>query len=122
LLEKAGANTHSARVVRITSVRDVIRHEDVLRQFVHQAIEIERAGKKVAVEKQPEQMPEELIQVFKKNAALKRAFEALTPGRQRGYILHFSEPKQSKTRESRIEKCVPMILAGKGIHDDYKRN
>lgn len=122
LLEKAGANTHSARLVRITSVRDVIRHEDVLRQFVHQAIEIERAGKKAAFEKQPEQMPEELIEALKKNAALKSAFEALTPGRQRGYILHFSEPKQSKTRESRIEKCVPMILAGKGIHDDYKRN
>lgn len=73
------------------------------------------------VEKQPEPKPAEFVAVLNKNGALKRAFEALTPGRQRGYILHFSEPRQSKTRESRIEKCIPMILEGKGIHDDYKR-
>jgi uncharacterized protein YdeI (YjbR/CyaY-like superfamily) len=121
LLEKAGAHTHSARVVRITSVQQVLQHEDTLRQFIHEAIALEREGKKVMVEKQPEPMPAELVAVLNKNGALKRAFEALTPGRQRGYILHFSEPRQSKTRESRIEKCIPMILEGKGIHDDYKR-
>ena len=121
LLEKAGAHTHSARVVRITSVQQVLQHEDTLRQFIHEAIALEREGKKVVVEKQPEPMPAELVAVLNKNGALKRAFEALTTGRQRGYILHFSEPRQSKTRESRIEKCIHMILEGKGIHDDYKR-
>jgi len=120
LLEKAGENTHHSRLMRITSVDQVLEHEDMLRQFIHEAIALELEGKKVEVAKQPEPMPEELMTALKKNATLKRAFEALTPGRQRGYILHFSEPRQSKTRESRIAKCTPMILEGKGIHDDYR--
>ena len=80
---------------------------------------VEKAGLKVDFKKNPEPVPEELQVIFKKMPALKKSFSALTPGRQRAYILHFSAPKQSKTRTSRIEKCTPKILEEKGLNDDY---
>ena len=89
----------------------------ILKTYVHEAMEAERAGLKVNPKKNPEPVPEELQNKLNENPALKVAFDALTPGRQRGYILYFSGAKQSKTREVRVEKCMPQILNGKGLND-----
>jgi uncharacterized protein YdeI (YjbR/CyaY-like superfamily) len=89
-----------------------------LKAYIHEAIEVEKAGLEVNFKKNTEFIiPEELQNKFDEIPALKTAFEALTPGRQRAYILYFSEPKQSKTRESRVEKCMQQILGGKGLND-----
>jgi len=100
-----------------SSVGEVVEMEDRLRAFIADAIEIEEAGLKVEVKRSPELLPDELEEMFVVVPGLKRAFGALTSGRQRAYILHFSGAKQSKTRRSRIEKCVPRILDGKGLRD-----
>ncbi|MCB0431327.1 MAG: YdeI/OmpD-associated family protein [Flavobacteriales bacterium] len=117
LLTMPGENTQSARVIRFTDVKQIAKLEPVLKAYIHEAIEVEKAGLKVDFKKEPEPIPEELQNKFAENPDLTTAFYALTPGRQRGYILHFSQPKQSKTRESRIEKCMPKIMAGKGFYD-----
>jgi len=91
--------------------------EPILNAYIHEAIETERAGLKVNFKKDPEPIPEELQKKLDEIPALKTAFEALTPGRQRGYVLYFSGAKQSKTRESRVEKWLPQILKGKGLND-----
>jgi uncharacterized protein YdeI (YjbR/CyaY-like superfamily) len=88
-----------------------------LKAYIHEAMEAERAGLKVNFKKNPEPVPEELQSKLDESPALKAAFDRLTPGRQRGYILYFSGAKQSKTRESRVEKCMPRILSGKGLND-----
>lgn len=88
---------------------------------IYEAIEVEKAKLKVKFKRNPEPVPKEFQQKLDKNPALKTAFESLTPGRQRGYILHFSQSKQSKTRESRIEKCIPDIFDGKGLNDGYRK-
>jgi uncharacterized protein YdeI (YjbR/CyaY-like superfamily) len=119
ILEKPGPNSQSDRVIKFTSVQQIIELEDVLKTYVAEAIEVEKAGLKVEFKKNPEPIPEELQQTFQKDPFLKTAFEELTPGRQRGYILYFSQPKQSKTRVARIEKCTPKILNGEGLHDKY---
>ncbi len=111
-------NVQSARQVRFTSLDDILMRETTLKAYVYEAIEVEKAGLKVPLKKTAEYpVPEELEQAMHDNPELKAAFEALTPGRQRGYLLHFSQPKQSKTRTSRIEKCLPKILEGKGYND-----
>lgn len=120
ILKKPGENSQVTRLVRFTEIREIIELEPVLKAYVQEAIEVEKAGLKVPLKTTPEPIPEELQMKFEEHPGLKTAFEALTPGRQRGYLLHFSAPRQSKTREARIEKCVPQILAGKGMHDDYK--
>lgn len=118
LLTKPGENTQAARLIRFTSVQQVVAAEKTLRDFVRRAIEVERQGKKFDFSAKDELViPEELRRKFEEMPELESAFAALTPGRQRGYVLHFSAAKQSKTREARIEKCVPSILAGKGMHD-----
>jgi uncharacterized protein YdeI (YjbR/CyaY-like superfamily) len=119
LLEKPGLNSQSDRVIKFTSVQQIIELEDIIKSYVSEAIEVENAGLKVEFKKNPEPIPEELQQKFDEDPFSKTAFEELTPGRQRGYILHFSQPKQSKTRVARIEKCVPKILNGEGLHDKY---
>ncbi|HAA11181.1 MAG TPA: hypothetical protein DCE41_05540 [Cytophagales bacterium] len=117
-LVAAGANSHHERQLRYTEVDQVAAQADLLRAYVAEAIEIEQKGLKVEKPTQArEPIPEELQAKFVEDPALKSAFEALTPGRQRGYILHFSQPKQAKTRTSRIEKLIPKIMAGKGFHD-----
>lgn len=88
-----------------------------IKAYIKEAIAIEESGQEVEFKKKPEPVPEELKKIFAKKPKVKKAFNALTPGRQRGYILHFSSAKQSSTRQSRIEKCIPRILEGKGIHD-----
>ena len=118
ILVKAGENTQAARQVRFTHFREIVEMESILKFYIHQAIEVEKAGLKVNYKKITEfKVPEELQKKLDESPALKTAFKALTPGRQRGYFLYFSAPKQSKTREARVEKCMPQILKGKGLND-----
>jgi uncharacterized protein YdeI (YjbR/CyaY-like superfamily) len=117
ILKKPGKNTQAARRIPFTNVREIVEMEPILKAYIHEAIEAEKAGLKVNFKKNPEPIPEELQNKLDEIPALKTAFDALTPGRQRAYILYFSAPKQSKTRESRIEKCMQQILNGKGLND-----
>lgn len=111
-------NVQGARQIRFTNVQEIVEKEAILKAYIYEAIEVEKAGLKVKAKK-PEELiiPEELQHKFDEIPALKDAFATLTPGRQRAYILHFSAAKQSKTRESRVEKCIPNILNGKGLND-----
>ncbi len=117
ILEKPGENTQGARRIRFTHVREIVELEPALKAYIHEALEVEKAGLEVNFKKNPEPVPRELQHKFDKIPALKTAFEALTPGRQRAYILYFSGAKQSETRASRVEKCMPQILKGKGLND-----
>ncbi|GED15563.1 hypothetical protein AM501_25545 [Aneurinibacillus migulanus] len=111
-------NVQAARQIRFTNVQEIVEMETILKAYIYEAIEIEKAGLEVNFKKNTEFLiPEELQNKFDEIPALKTAFEALTPGRQRAYILYFSQPKQSKTRESRVEKCMQKILDGKGLND-----
>lgn len=111
-------NVQAGRQVRFISVQEIIALESTLKAYINEAIEIEKAGLEVDFKKNTEYVvPEELQNKFTEIPALKTAFEALTPGRQRAYILHFSEPKQAKTRVARIEKNMQQILKGKGLND-----
>jgi uncharacterized protein YdeI (YjbR/CyaY-like superfamily) len=111
-------NVQSARQIRFTHIQEIIDLEPVLKTYIYEAIEVEKAGLKVELKKTKEfNVPEEFEAKLNTDTDLKTAFYALTPGRQRGYLLHFSAPKQSKTRESRIEKSIPQILNGKGLDD-----
>lgn len=118
VLDKPGENTQSARLIRFTDVRQIVEMEPVLKAYIHEAIEVEKAGLKVNFKKTSEyDVPEEFQAKLDEIPALKAAFAALTPGRQRAYLLHFSGAKQSKTRASRVEKCMRQILNGKGLDD-----
>ncbi|MCY7749772.1 YdeI/OmpD-associated family protein [Bacillus inaquosorum] len=111
-------NVQAARQIRFTNVQEIVEMETILKAYIHEAIEVEKAGLEVDFKKDTEyKIPEELQSKFDEIPALKAAFEALTPGRQRAYILYFSQAKQSKTRESRIEKYMEKILNGKGLKD-----
>ena len=111
-------NTQAARQIRFTNVREIVEMEPILKAYIFEAIEVEKAGLKVNFKKTTEFIiPEEFQNKLDEIPALKTAFEALTPGRQRAYILYFSASKQSKTRESRVEKCMQQILDGKGLND-----
>jgi len=118
LLIQQTENVQAGRQVRFTGVNEIAKLEVDLRKYINEAIGNEKAGLKVEFKKSTEYtVPEELQIKFDEMPELKTAFEALTPGRQRAYIFHFSEPKQSKTRESRVEKALPQILKGKGLND-----
>jgi uncharacterized protein YdeI (YjbR/CyaY-like superfamily) len=111
-------NVQAARQIRFTNVREIVEMESILKAYIHEAIEVEKAGLKVNYKKATEfSIPDEFINSLEEVPGLQDAFDALTPGRQRAYILYFSAPKQSKTRESRIEKYMPQILNGKGLND-----
>jgi uncharacterized protein YdeI (YjbR/CyaY-like superfamily) len=111
-------NVQAARQIRFTNVREIVKMKPILKAYIHEAIEVEKAGLKVNFKKTTEfERPEEFQAKLDKIPALKTAFNALTPGRQRAYILYFSAPKQSKTREARVEKCMRLILRGKGLND-----
>lgn len=111
-------NSQATRQIRFTNIREIVKMESVLKAYIHEAVEVEKAGLKVSYKQTSEfTIPEELQNKLDEIPALKTAFEALTPGRQRAYILHFSAPKQSKTRVERVEKCMPQILNGKGLND-----
>jgi uncharacterized protein YdeI (YjbR/CyaY-like superfamily) len=111
-------NVQAARQIRFTNVREIVEMEPILKAYIKEAIEVEKAGFEVDYKKTSEfVIPEEFQNRLDKSPTLKAAFDALTPGRQRGYILYFSAAKQSKTRESRVQKCVQQILNGKGLND-----
>jgi len=111
-------NTQAARQIRFTNVREIVKMKPILKAYIYEAIEVEKAGLKVNFKETTAFIiPEEFQNKLNKIPALKTAFKALTPGRQRAYILYFSAPKQSKTRESRVEKCMQQILNGKGLDD-----
>ena len=107
----------AARRIPFTNVREIVEMEPILKAYICEAIEAEKAGLKIRLKKKPEPIPKELQDKLDEIPALKAAFDGLTPGRQRGYILYFSAAKQSKTRESRVEKCMRQILKGKGLDD-----
>lgn len=111
-------NTQATRQIRFTNVQDIVEMEPILKAYINEAIEVEKAGMRVNMKKTTEfSIPEEFQNKLDENSALKTAFDALTPGRQRAYILYFSSAKQSKTRESRVEKYIQQILDGKGLND-----
>lgn len=118
ILTQQTENVQATRQIRFTSIQEIINLEPILKTYIYEAIEIERAGLKVELKKTTEFKTAEEFQIkLDESPALKAAFEALTPGRQRAYLLHFSAPKQAKTREARVEKCMPNILNGKGLTD-----
>jgi uncharacterized protein YdeI (YjbR/CyaY-like superfamily) len=111
-------NVQAARQIRFTNVREVVKMKPILKAYIYEAIEVEKAGLKVNLKKTTEfKIPEEFQNKSDEIPALKTAFDALTPGRQRAYVLYFSAPKQSKTRVARVEKCMRQILNGKGLND-----
>jgi uncharacterized protein YdeI (YjbR/CyaY-like superfamily) len=111
-------NVQSARQIRFTSVREIVKMKAILKAYIYEAIEVEKAGLKVKYKKTADfKLPEEFQKKLAKMPSLKKAFEALTPGRQRAYLFYFSQAKQPKTREARVEKYVKQILAGKGLED-----
>ena len=115
ILKKFG--WQAARRIPFTSVREIVEMEPILKVYICEAIEAEKAGLKVRLKKKPEPIPKELQDKLDEIPVLKAAFDGLTPGRQRGYILYFSGAKQSETRASRVKKCMPQILKGKGLND-----
>jgi uncharacterized protein YdeI (YjbR/CyaY-like superfamily) len=111
-------NVQSARQVRFTNVREIVKMKRILKAYIYEAIEVERAGLKVNLKKTSDfKIPEEFQKKLNKTLALKKAFDTLTPGRQRAYLFYFSQPKLAKTRESRVEKYMKQILNGKGLDD-----
>ena len=118
ILRLPGENTQSVRLIRFVDTKEIVKREQMVRSYIFEAIEVEKAGLKVELKKTSKfNVPEEFKNKLKRNPALKTAFYALTPGRQRGYLLYFSSAKQAKTREQRIEKLTPRILQGKGMID-----
>jgi len=110
----------SGRQMRFTTVKQITSMETIIKTYIYEAMEVEQAGLRVAMKQHSDyKVPEELQRKLDADPALRAAFEALTPGRQRGYFFHIAKPKQAKTRESAVEKCIPLILAGKGLND-YK--
>ena len=117
ILAAAGENSRSARIFRATSLAEIATAADALTACIHAAIEVEKRGEKVALPPDDFDLPEELVAALEADPGLAAARDALTPGRRRGYALHFSEPKQSATRAARIARKADRIRAGKGIHD-----
>lgn len=113
-------NVQAGRQIRFTTLQEIVRMEAVIKQYVQEAVEVEKAGLKIVHRTTEDyEIPDELQDAFNRDPAFRNAFEALTPGRQRGYILHFSAPKLSKTREARIQKWTDAIFDGIGLRDEY---
>ena len=120
LLVKPGPNSHASRLLKFTSREEIKNSEEYIRDLILQSIEVEKRKIQIPEKEDTEVLPEELIQKMNEDINFRNAFESLTPGRQRGYIIYFSQAKQPKTRLSRIEKYTPQILNGEGMHDHYK--
>ena len=118
ILQQQG-NIQLSRIVKFTSINEIIALQDVLLEYIHEAIEIEKSGKKLETPKPTMEIPDELTQVFEEEPEFKNAFYKLTPGRQRSYIIHFSQAKQSETRLARIHKNKDLIFKGIGFNDKY---
>lgn len=121
LLLKHGEYSEITRFLKFKTAQQVIGTRKIIENLIQQAIEVEQNNIKPILKTKEEALPEELIQEFQKRLFFKEAFLALTKGRQRGYIIYFSQPKQSTTRTARIIKCIPQILKGEGLHDAYKK-
>ena len=118
ILVQQTRNVQSARQVRFTHVKGIVKMKNILKAYIYEAIEVEKAGLKVKFKKTAAyDVPEEFKTKLNKMPALKKAFAALTPGRQRAYLLYFAAARQSTTRAARVEKCIPMILEGRGLND-----
>ena len=117
ILDSPGENSQAVRLIRFTSDQEIEEKAAVLKAYIQEAVEVEKAGLKVEFKKEAEPIPDELEEAFEIDPDFEAAFHALTPGRQRGYILHFSQPKHSRTRTTRIEKYRQQILDGKGMQD-----
>ncbi|MCV2483863.1 DUF1801 domain-containing protein [Flavobacterium sp. SH_e] len=118
ILIQQSDNVQAARQIRFTNVEDILAKKEILKKYIFEAAEIEKSGQKVELKKVSDfEIAEELQNKFNSDANFKKAFYALSPGRQRAYLLHFSQPKQSKTREARVEKNISRILAEKGLND-----
>ena len=118
ILVQQTENVQAARQIRFTNVKEIIKLKKTLKDYIYEAVKVEEIGLKVPLKKTAEfKTSEEFQNKLDESPALKTAFDALTPGRQRGYKLYFSAPKQAKTRESRVEKCIPQILNGEGLND-----
>jgi len=118
ILIQQTAHVQAARQIRFKSLQEIVGLEKTLKAYIHEAVGVEKAGLKVKLKSAADfAMPDEFKDQLKKNPALKTAFNALTPGRQKGYLLYFSSAKQAKTREDRVEKCAPQIMKGKGLDD-----
>jgi uncharacterized protein YdeI (YjbR/CyaY-like superfamily) len=122
LLAKPGENTQYGRLIRLATVREIVKLAPILKAYIYEAIEAEQAGIKPISKSPPTPgIPREFQDRLDKDRALRTAWDGLTPGRQRGYILHFAQAKQSKTRMTRIEKCRLQILRGKGLEEHYRK-
>lgn len=119
VLVSPGENSQAMRYMKFSDLTGIVAHQEQIKAYIAEAIAIEKAGKKVQFKKEPEPMPDELLTAFEEYAGLKEAFETLTPGRQRGYIIYFAQPKESKSRMNRIEKCLEKIMNGEGLNDRY---
>jgi uncharacterized protein YdeI (YjbR/CyaY-like superfamily) len=117
LLVPPGPNSQSVRMAKFKSVREINEHADLLKAYIFEAMHIEKAGLKVQFEKETGDHPQELSDMFREEPDFEKAFNDLTPGRQRAYIMFFNAGKQSKTREARIKKYLPRIMLGKGMND-----
>lgn len=122
ILEKNGENSQSARLMKFTNLEQIIEKQQIIKEYLKEAMANEAAGKKVEFKKNQEPVPDELLLVFEEEPELMKAFYALTPGRQRGYIIYISQPKQAPSRMNRIEKCRDKILNGVGLNDHYRNN
>jgi len=121
LLEKPGEDTQAARVIRLTGFQELLEKEEAIKACIREAIEVEKSGLKFEFKKITDRtIPAELEEKFEEIPALKTAFQSLTPGRQRAYLIHFTQPVQSSTRVARIEKYIPQILAGEGFNEKYR--
>lgn len=122
ILERIGEHTQAGRWIKFTSLREITALRPALTDYLHEAIALEESGKKIALKKASEYaIPEQLQSRLDSNAALRAAFEALTPGRRRSYIFHISSAKQAKTKEARADNCVPMIMSGRGFNEPPAR-
>ena len=121
ILVKQGESSQSARLVKFTDLNNLLDLSSALKNYIFESIENEKQNIKVEFKKNLEPVPQELEIIFKEQPLVKKAFYALTPGRQRGYLIHFAQPKQSNTRLSRIEKCIPLIMKNEGLNDAYKQ-
>ncbi|MFN4950538.1 MAG: YdeI/OmpD-associated family protein [Flavobacteriales bacterium] len=121
ILHRQTENVTAGRQLRYTRIEDFLAQRERAKAFILEAIKLEEAGKKVEKRTQEEPVVDELKEAFAQDSAFETAFYQLTPGRQRAYLLHFAQPKQAATRASRIEKCMPMILRGEGLHDAYQK-
>ena len=120
ILVKRGEYSQSARIIQYTHAEQIMEQAEIIKSYILEAVALEELGQKVVFAKNPEPLPDELKEALRNDAEFEKAFFALTPGRQRGYIIYFSQPKQSQSRYNRIEKCRPKILKGEGMND--KRN